>query len=603
MPQERDASRDYKVFIGLDAGLNTDAFQEAVKVSDLNNMEASPAGNSVVTRRGSVIVDKDAPALTGDNAGRVAFTVHTNVANLTDGTWKINAINTSGGNALVASELFKPRTNLPGDTAQSIVFFDRDTYVVDLGETVAITINRINAIDRTVTVLLNSSNGSGSAGTDYTAITNRLVTFDAGVTSQTVTFTSTAASQTANKTALLTLSAPTGGATIGTPNPATVLMLATYVPVGFSFNESPKLLRVLMYRKMQNDVTCHYLNGYTGVYQDFGRCGPDQMFILSYDLASDNVYVALYSISQMRADGGAYSAGAGTIGAAITTGPYAEFVLYNTDLTSTIGDLHYICYDERRFYMHNGQSIFAIDMNAGTSQAYPMPQIDADSSKLPYEAPVNFFRMGYADSDGRLVLFLEDTTGDYFALAAINPETMLLESTTGFLEGKELNQSVPLYGGGYFAVDEDTSPERIYRLGREMSALEPLGTFDSYNESALPINKSNVLFMSEAPSFSFVRQVLIGESSITVQQSYTAGAWTPGIIWFNESRAIMQFISGSTRTVLLLNTSTGATVTTCDNEDRYGGESVDPDITTAPDDGWDPDGCWYHARNISGRIR
>ena len=68
----------------------------------------------------------------------------------------------------------------------------------------------------TVTVLVNSSNGTATSGADYTAVVNKLVTIPPGALSASVTVTvKSDLLVEPDETLALTLSAPTGGAVIG----------------------------------------------------------------------------------------------------------------------------------------------------------------------------------------------------------------------------------------------------------------------------------------------------------------------------------------------------------------------------------------------------
>jgi hypothetical protein len=96
--------------------------------------------------------------------------------------------------------------------------FSAATYSVnESGPTVTITVNRANGSDGSVSVNYATSNGTATGGSDYTAV-NGTLTFAAGVTTQTFTvaITNDVAVE-SNETVNLTLSNPTGGATLGTP--------------------------------------------------------------------------------------------------------------------------------------------------------------------------------------------------------------------------------------------------------------------------------------------------------------------------------------------------------------------------------------------------
>jgi uncharacterized repeat protein (TIGR02543 family) len=104
--------------------------------------------------------------------------------------------------------------------------FSASSYSVnENGTSATVTVSRVNGSSGSVTVNYATSNGTATAGSDYTAATG-ILTFAAGVISQTFTIAiaddqSVESSETIN----LTLSSPTGGATLGSPTSA-VLTIA-----------------------------------------------------------------------------------------------------------------------------------------------------------------------------------------------------------------------------------------------------------------------------------------------------------------------------------------------------------------------------------------
>ena len=95
---------------------------------------------------------------------------------------------------------------------------------------------RTGGTDNQVTVLYNTSNGSATAGTDYTG-TSGTLTFAAGVTSQTfiVPILDDGASDSTDQTVNLSLSTPGGGATLASPSAATLtIQEASFGTLAFS---------------------------------------------------------------------------------------------------------------------------------------------------------------------------------------------------------------------------------------------------------------------------------------------------------------------------------------------------------------------------------
>jgi hypothetical protein len=142
----------------------------------------------------------------------------------------------------------------------SISFFIGSFVVDEAAGSQTITVER-NGIAGTVTVDFATSDGTATAGTDYTATSGTLVFFP-GETSKTFTVSilddgGTEGAQSIN----LTLSNPTGGATLGSPNPATLTILETNVgQLQFSslvtdVNESSGMATVMVTRTGGGDDT------------------------------------------------------------------------------------------------------------------------------------------------------------------------------------------------------------------------------------------------------------------------------------------------------------------------------------------------------------
>ena len=110
--------------------------------------------------------------------------------------------------------------------------FSSATYsVAENVATVTITVTRTGGSSGAVGVTYATSNGTATAGSDYTATTNTLSWASGDSASKTFTVTILDDSvYEGNETFNVTLSAPTGGATIGTPNPATVTITDNETP-------------------------------------------------------------------------------------------------------------------------------------------------------------------------------------------------------------------------------------------------------------------------------------------------------------------------------------------------------------------------------------
>ncbi|MFO0966215.1 MAG: Calx-beta domain-containing protein [Gemmataceae bacterium] len=109
--------------------------------------------------------------------------------------------------------------------------FSASAFSVDEGQaTATITVTRTGGSDGSVSVNYATSNGSATAGSDYTGASGTL-TFAAGQTSKTFTVpilndTAVEGAETVN----LTLSGPTGGATLGSPAAATLTIVDNDTP-------------------------------------------------------------------------------------------------------------------------------------------------------------------------------------------------------------------------------------------------------------------------------------------------------------------------------------------------------------------------------------
>jgi ribosomal protein L35AE/L33A len=109
--------------------------------------------------------------------------------------------------------------------------FSNATYSVnENGGSITITVNRVNGNNGAVSVNYATSNGSATAGSDYTAASGTL-NFADGQTS--ATFTVNITDDTifeGNETFTVSLSSPTGGATLGSPATATVTIVDNEQP-------------------------------------------------------------------------------------------------------------------------------------------------------------------------------------------------------------------------------------------------------------------------------------------------------------------------------------------------------------------------------------
>ncbi len=100
--------------------------------------------------------------------------------------------------------------------------FGQATYAVPEGNTLTVTVERIGGSSGTVSVQYATSDGTAQAGSDYTAASGTL-TFASGEISKTITLTTLQDNLVeGDETLVLSLSSPTGGAALSSPNQAVV---------------------------------------------------------------------------------------------------------------------------------------------------------------------------------------------------------------------------------------------------------------------------------------------------------------------------------------------------------------------------------------------
>ncbi|TRT82442.1 MAG: aggregation factor core protein MAFp3, isoform C, partial [Microcystis aeruginosa Ma_AC_P_19900807_S299] len=161
--------------------------------------------------------------------GETSKTVNIPIVNDTqfepDETVNLSLFNPTGG-ATLGTQTTAVLTIINDDLPQrGTISLNNINYTVNENGTANITLTRTNGSDGEVSVILTPSNGSAIAGDDYTN-TPITVTFANGQTSKTVTIPITDDSiYELTETVNLTISNPTGGATLGTQQTATLSII------------------------------------------------------------------------------------------------------------------------------------------------------------------------------------------------------------------------------------------------------------------------------------------------------------------------------------------------------------------------------------------
>ncbi|NCS04944.1 MAG: aggregation factor core protein MAFp3, isoform C, partial [Microcystis aeruginosa G13-11] len=161
--------------------------------------------------------------------GETSKTVNIPIVNDTqfepDETVNLSLFNPTGG-ATLGTQTTAVLTIINDDLPQrGTISLNNINYTVNENGTANITLTRTNGSDGEVSVILTPSNGSATAGDDYTN-TPITVTFVNGQTSKTVTIPITDDSiYELTETVNLTISNPTGGATLGTQQTATLSII------------------------------------------------------------------------------------------------------------------------------------------------------------------------------------------------------------------------------------------------------------------------------------------------------------------------------------------------------------------------------------------
>ena len=193
----------------------------AVGVSYATSDGTTTAGSDYTTTTGTL------SWANGDTAAKT-FTIPI----IDDSTKEANkTVNLALSNPTGGAALGTPNTAVltitDNDTVPGAIALSSATYTKnEIAGSVSITATRTGGSDGVVGVSYATSNGTATAGSDYTAASGTLSWADGDSTSKTITITIfDDAVYEGNETVNLTLSAPSGGATLGTPSTAVLTIV------------------------------------------------------------------------------------------------------------------------------------------------------------------------------------------------------------------------------------------------------------------------------------------------------------------------------------------------------------------------------------------
>jgi hypothetical protein len=198
-------------------------------------VRSGATGNAVsadfATSNGTATAGADYTATSGTisfAAGETSKTVKVPIVkdNLFEGDETVNLkLSNPQGGASLSPPASARLTIVDGDSRPTLQFSSANYSVTELGGTATITVTRAGATGNAVAVSYATSDGTATAGQDYTA-TSGTLQFASGKTSE--TFNIPILTDTlfeGDETVKLTLSKPQGGAAVGTPGTATLTIM------------------------------------------------------------------------------------------------------------------------------------------------------------------------------------------------------------------------------------------------------------------------------------------------------------------------------------------------------------------------------------------
>lgn len=406
----------------------------------------------------------------------------------------------------------------------------------------------------------------------------------------------------ANKQFTVKLFNPTGGAIVDAPNPANVSFtydLSLYSPVASVFAVSGSTndpMRVMMWDRSAARFYLHYLDGFE--YQASSpdgwlvrRVGPDTLMVLSYAnvAGTHRVHVDLYSINAMKVQGAAYSAGAGSMAAAIKATPYAN-AEFDSNASSDVATVNYATYDGNHFYLMNRYKIGKVNLTTGAITTVSVPSITGFASAPRLEE--QFYSRCYIASDGYLVCQLRDGATSDYAMVKLNPDTGALVYKSAE-DGTIYWRNAPLANGS--VVFADGINNRLKRITADLATITDLGAL-TLSGDLFEVNASDAILCY---SGNRLKRLAIGASSFTESNDYF-GETTEKFCSFLTASTFGNWIgSGGTATVKSFNVD-GTELTTASMLDHYNAHTVDAVVNSNMADSGQPDAFYYYPVSVGG---
>jgi hypothetical protein len=311
--RDQSAAAPKRFMVQINKPPTTDGFDEVSPVVDMTNFELSPDGSFAMPRRGSAVYRRYALPQPGE---RMRLLVESQPPNLSDGSELAMIVSSEGIEAL---KLFKTRTNLPGDTFESKLFFDPDSYTFSPGATVNVIVKRTGALDRQVACPYGMEELYADSGVPIVGSASYAdVTFESGEVSKTIGVVTSPdqvldphSGDMTYKSYALRLgesedgtAVPTNGGVIVEPRTANLLPYATFphALLRVTSGASSGLLDILMWDSSLNQLTGYILEmSADQPIQNCGQCPDGSVWVLNAPDDSAAATLDVYNLNAMQA--------------------------------------------------------------------------------------------------------------------------------------------------------------------------------------------------------------------------------------------------------------------------------------------------------------